>query len=525
MQSVKVLTYYHTIKHLRPVQIRYRLWYKLRNQYRGLTGFCYRFDKKAPASEPLVFKHGLLNANSYEGYKQFNFLNLCHRFENEVDWEFDDYGKLWTYNLNYFEYLNQKSSSLHTVDFKRLINDFIDELPFLKNANEPFPTSLRIINWVKYFLANNLSDNKKWNNSLYSQLYVLKDQLEYHLLGNHLLENGFALLMGGIYFDDKLIYDKGFEILENQLEQQILDDGAHFELSSMYHSLMLYRLLDCIQMLALSSNHSSQCLKSLLLKPYAEKMLGWLKQMMYEHDSLPHFNDSASGIAPEPKSLFVYGNVLGLIPKELPLSNSGYRRLKNQFIDAIVKCGAIGPDYIPGHAHADTFSFECRISGNPVIVDTGISTYEKNELRQKQRSTESHNTVMCNGRNSSEVWGGFRVARRAKTKILKDNADILNMVHFGYEEPVSRQMELCSNTLTITDMVKGEAVAILHFHPDAQPTLEAQTICCNTGSIIFENSVSVSMDDYQYCLGFNKTVLAKKAIILFHNKLVTIIQT
>lgn len=37
----------------------------------------------------------------------------------------------------------------------------------------------------------------------------------------------------------------------------------------------------------------------------------------------------------------------------------------------------IGPDYIPGHAHADTFNYELRIDGVPFIVDTGISTYNK----------------------------------------------------------------------------------------------------------------------------------------------------
>ena len=32
------------------------------------------------------------------------------------------------------------------------------------------------------------------------------------------------------------------------LNEQILDDGGHYELSPMYHKLMLYRILDCINL-------------------------------------------------------------------------------------------------------------------------------------------------------------------------------------------------------------------------------------------------------------------------------------
>ena len=74
----------------------------------------------------------------------------------------------------------------------------------------------------------------------------------------------------------------------------------------------------------------------------------------------------------------------------------------------------IGPDYIPGHGHADVLSFELSLFGKRVIVNSGISTYELSEDRYKQRSTELHSTITIDNKNSSEVWGGFRVANRAK---------------------------------------------------------------------------------------------------------------
>ena len=66
------------------------------------------------------------------------------------------------------------------------------------------------------------------------------DNIEYHILGNHLLENGFSLFFGAYYFQDEKFYVKAKKILTDELDEQILEDGAHFELSSMYHQIMLF---------------------------------------------------------------------------------------------------------------------------------------------------------------------------------------------------------------------------------------------------------------------------------------------
>src|SRR5690606_38857552 len=120
------------------------------------------------------------------------------------------------------------------------------------------------------------------------------------------------------------------------------------------------------------------------------------------------------------EELFSYARSLGLIVRESKLSQSGYRKLTNENFDLCFDVGEVGPTYQPGHAHADTLSFELYIHNRPVIVDTGTSTYEVNEIRFYERSTAAHNTVSLNGENSSEVWGGHRVGKRAITKITED---------------------------------------------------------------------------------------------------------
>ena len=103
----------------------------------------------------------------------------------------------------------------------------MNQLKELKNANEPYPTSLRGMNWVKFLSIHNL-EVRSLDRFLYSQYRILLDNLEYHILGNHLLENGFSLLLGGYYFKGSELYLKGVEIMSIELREQILSDGAHF---------------------------------------------------------------------------------------------------------------------------------------------------------------------------------------------------------------------------------------------------------------------------------------------------------
>ena len=87
-------------------------------------------------------------------------------------------------------------------------------------------------------------------------------------------------------------------------------------------------------------------------------------------------------------------------------------RLENETYCVIAKCGEIGPSYQPGHAHADTWSFELWKGARKLIGDTGCSTYVPGEVRSYERSTAAHNTVVIDGRDSSEVWASHRAGRR-----------------------------------------------------------------------------------------------------------------
>ncbi len=513
--------YYHTLKFLKWTQIKYRLRYSLSS---GINSP----DPNGmflPGQWDLKLEDSIPSYTSWLGNNHFNFLNIHYDFINKIDWNFAGHGKLWTYNLTYFEFLGQpnfpKEKGLE------LIHDFISQQATIKDGLEPFPISLRIIFWIKFIVKHKIQDHKI-DQSLYGQLQMLYKKPEYHLLGNHLLENGFALFFGGHYFSDKKVLKLAREILVEQLNEQILSDGGHFELSPMYHQLMLFRILDCINLIKNNPGNSGDDITNLLTSK-AELMLGWMMQITFHNGDMPLVNDSANGVAPTTETLKNYAARLGISPETKPLKTSGYRKIKMSGYELLVDVGNVGPDYIPGHAHSDTFSFLLYHRDQPLLVDTGISTYEKNNRRTEERSTSAHNTLTVSDLEQSEVWGGFRVARRAKITQLEETAGKITATHDGYRRincEHRRTFFYDDQHLEIEDTLTGghQGTAFFHFHPAAFLQLEDQVVIGEFGTIHFENADEIRLMPYLLATGFNQTTEAMRAIVRFKNRLRTIIK-
>ena len=524
MDFNKIKLLINTVIHLRAVQIYYRFYYLLRNRLFGHN------VKKRMINDfnPIAWENRFVYENSYfKKENSFTFLNNSHSFYDKINWNFNQFGKLWTYNLNYFDFLNQENMSKETG--LQLIQDFIKNGALLKDGKEPYPISLRGINWVK-FLSNNQVKDELINTTLYFHYCILFKNLEYHLLGNHLLENAFSLLFGAYYFQDKKLYNKSKDILIFELNEQILKDGAHFELSPMYHQIILSRLLDSIQLIKLNSEWEKDDLLS-FFEAKASLMISWLNNITYKNGNIPMVNDATYNIAPNSKKLFTYAKHLEINSLDIPLSDSGYRKINSNNYELLIDIGMVGPSYQPGHAHSDTFNFELIKKGIPIFVDTGISTYEKNFNRQKQRSTYSHNTVKIGSKDQTQVWGGFRVAKRAKITHLIEKTNLIEASHDGYLSDGynhTRSFLWGEKYLIITDKINkstsNNAKAFFHLHCSvAKPLVDANNVILESLgiSIEFERASTIKIEEYQLSEGFNKTSLAYKIVVIFDQILKT----
>ena len=515
---------FNTIIHLKLIQIYYRLYYFLRNRF-----FRYNVKKRSIIDfNPIVWENRFDYENSYfKKENSFTFLNISHSFSDKINWNINQFGKLWTYNLNYFDFLNQENISKETG--LQLIQDFIKNNALLKDGKEPYPISLRGINWVK-FLSNNQVKDELINNTLYFHYCILFKNLEYHLLGNHLLENAFSLLFGAYYFQDEKLYNKSKDLLISELNEQVLKDGAHFELSPMYHQIILSRLLDSIQLIKLNSAWKKDDLIS-FLEQRASLMISWLCNITYKNGNIPMVNDATFNIAPNSKKIFTYAKHLGINSQDIPLSDSGYRKINSNNYELLIDVGNVGPSYQPGHAHSDTFNFELIKDGNPIFVDTGISTYEKNAIRQYERATHSHNTVKIGSKEQTQVWGGFRVAKRARITHLIEKPNLIEASHDGYLSDGykhTRSFLWGEKYLILKDKINrstsNNAKAYFHLHSSVtKPLVDGNTIILESSgvSIEFERASTICIEEYQLSVGFNKTNLAYKIVVLFDQTLKT----
>ena len=445
-----------------------------------------------------VSVEGMPRPGSFSPPDTFTFLHVTHQL-SRVGWDSATIPRLWRYQLHYFDGL--LAPSLSECDAAAWVASWIRENPLEGperggTAWEPYPTSLRIVNWIRWHwrcrAAGGVGLDVAAVNSLAQQAAWLSKRLEHHLLGNHLWANAKALMFAGVFLDTpgaSRWRAVGARLLLRELAEQTLGDGGHFELSPMYHAVFTE---DALDLLALANAYPDMVAGELItaLRGRIQGLLAFARAFTHP-DGLPgQFNDTALGEGPDLEGLVGYAARLGVVEQAVPAvggpvsarlwPDSGYARLVANGADGAVvlaDVGHAGPDYIPGHAHADALSFEMSLGERRLFVNGGTSTYEASAERLRQRGTRAHNTVCVDGADSSEVWSSFRLGRRIQEVRAgldgDDFATSLTGSFLGFQvsgRPVRHQRTwlLKPGELVIDDQLEGQfktAEAMLHVAP------------------------------------------------------------
>lgn len=403
--------------------------------------------------------------------RRFRFLGQIAELPDDDGWNNSAMPKLWLYNLHYFDDLRADECADRSSWHRELIARWIAENPPMAGSGwEPYPMSLRIVNWIAWALAGNDLGSAA-NDSLATQVRALSVSLEFHLLGNHLLANAKALVFAGCYFsgaEAERWLRTGLVLLQREWREQVLSDGGHFELSPMYHSILLEDVLDLIQLSRIYPRELAEAASQWPM--LAARMLAWLGEMVHPDGEVAFFNDAAFGIARTHRQLADYAALFN-VPRngdemsDRPLGESGYVRLRSGAWLAILDAAEVGPSYLPGHAHADTLSLEASFGDHRLITNSGTSSYDRDAVRDEERSTRAHATVEIDAENSTEVWASFRVGRRAhpfdRSVSVAGDVESASASHDGYHwlpgQPVhQRSVTVSPTSLIIRDRVTGE---------------------------------------------------------------------
>ena len=489
---MRLLNYYHSIRYLSLRQLFARLsMIGKRKLLHRLSAYTSRYSSELHLSEnvtPLPFETRPRGCDTQLEMDQgvFTFLNRRVELGWPIDWLATGETQLWRYNLHYFDYVHELIAE-NRPDGYELFRNLVRQWATCCALGtpvvwDPYPISLRLRNWFEAYnafaapLAQDAAFARELRQSLYQHAHFLEDNVEHHLSGNHLIENGRALLYAGLFFDGGRAdawRRKGDAILWQELANQFTEDGGHYERSPMYHQAMLALYEEVVSVLTRLSVPVPDSA--------AEKIAGmrsWLNTVLHPDGDIPLLNDAAFGHATFPSKLGPPDDGL------TALSSSGYYVFRHQKAGdyLIFDGGPLGPDHQPGHGHCDNLSYELSISGRRFVVDSGVGDYYgKLAWRSYFRSTRAHNTVVVDGQEQSEIWSRFRVARRAhpvdvRSRVRDDGLSYVMGTHTGYRRLRGHVLHrrwiawVDRRYWVIADqLVGGGAHALtsfIHFHPE-----------------------------------------------------------
>lgn len=272
--------YCRTVLHLRPRQAWTRV---LRRVVRPRPSSEPAPDRRAPSASlarPIAREDGWLTPT------RVRLLNIEREFAGGMDWRPSDVPRLWVYTLNYFADLPQCAGGgdersggggqvgrLSAGQTASLVDSWIDENPpGTRHTWDPYPISIRVVNWIKWVLllesdgagsragalgalivstSGSASGSDRVLDSLALQLRLLERRLEFDIAANHVMANAVALAIGGLFFggeEGDRWANRGFALLFGELQEQVRDDGGHYERTPTYHAVVLEQLLDVLNL-------------------------------------------------------------------------------------------------------------------------------------------------------------------------------------------------------------------------------------------------------------------------------------
>jgi uncharacterized heparinase superfamily protein len=414
-------------------------------------------------------------------------LNSFKPFRGGADWRVEGQpaeGRLWAFTLQYHEWiLDLACAHVETGDpryaeaVRYWISDWIEACPPGTRGFANFP-------WNSYAIATRLSTWGRmtallpaefWDHdtaftgrmarSAAMQASYLETHLEWDLRANHLIRDAVGLAWASRLLESPHSgrwMEKAARLAESQVQEQILPDGGHFELSPVYHLQVVDDLLTLLRLGADASGSVRQVL------PHMLEFAAWAR---WPDGSPLLLNDSTEAGAKGLSELATSAAELGIEAdtrirrgtKVFP--NFGLIVHNGPRWSAYFDVGPVGPGVQPGHAHADSLSLLVAFDQIPLFIDPGVFAYDRSADRSYSRSTSAHNTVCINEADSSEVWDIFRVGRRAvPTGVSLDHRPeglIASASHTGYDhhrgKPRHTRTVDLSETLLVEDRVESAA--------------------------------------------------------------------
>ncbi len=334
------------------------------------------------------------------------------------------------------------------------LESWFEQNPYHRGINwvSALEVAIRALSWlwVYHCIGAKVPDpfRTNWLRQLYRHGCHIENNLSYYFSPNtHLLGEALALHALGQFFSSTRWELLGAQVMNQQMDRQVRNDGTHCEQSTYYH---LYAL-DMFLLHAILAKPDRAYMDKL------ERMAEYLHTIMGPSRTLPFLGDddggrlfhpygprdrfgratlaTASAIFEHPGWLDTPGDrhtqaVWWLDALDVPVSPRAAQRESRLFPDAgiavmifgqnqiIVDAGPFGP-WNAGHSHSDALSIVVRSGDDEILIDPGTYTYVGDPVwRDWFRGTGAHNTIRIDGLDQAIPAGPFRWINRPGVKVL-----------------------------------------------------------------------------------------------------------
>jgi len=177
-------------------------------------------------------------------------------------------------------------------------------------------------------------------------------------------------------------------------------------------------------------------------------------------------------------------------------SNGGYYVARSGHFWVCLRCDSVRIDTPMGHRHNDQLSFELNVGGLDFLVDPGSGVYTPNpELRNRMRSTASHNTASVDGSEHRSYGNGiddmFLTGGNSHAEVDSIGPGTFSAVHGWSGNVHRRSFEIQSSRLVITDQIETDGSWSLNYIVPPEVTVNVEQ--SSRRIILSRDSISLAM--------------------------------